>query len=130
MTEYLNRLNEFVGNTEFSYSYVDDPDQLSEVLEKILNHPFIKFHNNIVHDIAGHTYRYIEKAHVFLIDKVNKMLRIAFIIHMIISIIIVSLFMIYITRQIKQQLYLMDVLMNIIFSVPLPVYRSSTKLQT
>ncbi|OUM57798.1 hypothetical protein PIROE2DRAFT_17097, partial [Piromyces sp. E2] len=129
MTEYINKLNEFKKNLQVETEVVVSPDGIGDTLEKMLNTPFIKFHNKVIDDIAGHTFRYVEKSRVFLMNKVIKILKMTFVVHIIAIIIIVFLFLIYITKQIKHQLHIMDELISVILTVPLSVYNSSSKLK-
>ena len=129
MTEYLNKLNDFINNPQIIHDMILIPEDLRRILVQVLDHPFIKFHNKIVKDIAGHTFRYIEKARVVLMDKVVTMLKTLLFVHMITIIIIVFAFLIYIKNQIKHQLNLIDELISIIFTVPLTIYNSSPKLK-
>jgi len=129
LTEYINKLNDFRNNVEIETTLIATPDVLGQILEKMLNIPFIKFHNKIVNDIAGHTFRYVEKSRVFLMAKVARMLKITFVVHIILIFVIVCTFLIYITNQIKHQLNIMEELISIILTVPLSVYNSSPKLQ-
>ncbi|ORX50008.1 hypothetical protein BCR36DRAFT_62816 [Piromyces finnis] len=130
MTEYIKNVNEFVSNVDTSdKEFPTSVEELSELLEKIENDTFMKFHNKVIFDISGHTLRYTEIAKTYLVEKVQYLLKVAYITHMVVSVIIMCVFLTFIMKQIREQMNVMRVLTNIIFTIPLPVFKSVPKLQ-
>ncbi|ORX82060.1 hypothetical protein BCR32DRAFT_267894 [Anaeromyces robustus] len=128
MTEYIDKLNEFFGNMEGDYA-ISLIKPLDEVLHKILDHPFLSFYKKIIYDIAGHTLKYNEIGCEYLMKDVSFYLSLTLYTHCITSILLLILFSFYVTKKIKQQLHIMDVLTNVVFSVPLTLYDSSPRLK-
>ncbi|ORY36083.1 hypothetical protein LY90DRAFT_511649 [Neocallimastix californiae] len=117
------------GSIEIHHVPLNNKENIYKIFQKSINHPFMQFHNKVIHDIAGHTLQYNEIGKKYLVKKTNDFLIYTLLLHAFGSFIIVLLFIIYITRKIKHQLHIMEALTNVIFSIPLTVYDSNNRLK-
>ncbi|KAL6590295.1 hypothetical protein LY90DRAFT_670286 [Neocallimastix californiae] len=130
MTEYNNRLNEFINNEQQQYEIdYTNRENFRKTYETILSQPFLAFHNKIIHDIAGHAMIYNELGKEFLINNLFKYERITFYVHIGSSILLFLSFNILFLRQIRNQLRIVDFLINILFLIPMEAYQSSSNLK-
>ncbi|KAG4093855.1 hypothetical protein H8356DRAFT_948004 [Neocallimastix lanati (nom. inval.)] len=129
LTEYLNKLNEFLGSIETHHIPLSTKENINKGFQLAMNHPFMIFHNKIVHDIAGHTLKYNEIGGDYLAAKTYDFLKYTLILHAVVSVLLILLFLLFISKKIKHQLHIMEVMTDVIFSVPLAVYDSNSKLK-
>ena len=130
MIEYLNKFNEFInndyGNRHFNRS--DYEDILEMFIESTTN-PYIQTFISLSDDIIGHIDVMNEIGTTKLIEDANLYSNMSLVVHCIGSLIIVILFFIFVTRNIKKQLRATDTLTNILFSMPFSVYNTSPKIK-
>jgi len=130
MIEYLNKFNEFVDQNIEKYNFnTEDPNDILQMFVIATTNPYVKTFLSLSEDIIGHIDIMNEIGTNYLIEKASFYSYISLISHSICSVIIVITFFIFISRNIKKQLRIMDVLINIIFSLPSSIYNSSPKVK-
>ncbi|ORX81371.1 hypothetical protein BCR32DRAFT_268314 [Anaeromyces robustus] len=126
MIEYINKFNEFVNLDMEKHSFnIKDPNDILQMLTIATTDPYINTFLSLSEDIQGHIDIMNEIGTNYLIKEANFYSYISLISHSICSLLIVITFFIFISRNIKKQLRVMDVLTNNIFSLPSSVYNLS-----
>jgi len=118
-----------LGSIETHHIPLSTKENINKGFQLAMNHPFMIFHNKIVHDIAGHTLKYNEIGGDYLAAKTYDFLKYTLILHAVVSVLLILLFLLFISKKIKHQLHIMEVMTDVIFSVPLAVYDSNSKLK-
>ncbi|ORY25903.1 hypothetical protein LY90DRAFT_629565 [Neocallimastix californiae] len=130
IVEYLNKFNEFINNEVENHNYNQNKSSdILQMLTDISTNPYIKLFHDLSEDIIGHIEQINELGTTYLIKYAHFYSNISLIYHFICSVFIVVTFYIFVTRNFKKQLRVMDQLTNIIFIIPPNLYNLSPKIK-
>jgi len=129
MVEYINKVNEFISNAPDLHYDLQNPVEIKDAFDYIMNDPYIQAIKRLGFDITGHIDAMNELGTQYISDLVVKYEYITLIFHIIGSLIIFFTFFIFVSGPIKRQLRVIDVLTNITFSIPSTVYNSIPKIK-
>eukprot|EP00833_Pecoramyces_ruminatium_P004013 jgi/Orpsp1_1/1178045/evm.model.c7180000063836.1 len=129
MVEYLNKVNEFITLAPEKHYDLKNATDLNNALEYIMNDPYLQGIKYLSYDIIGHidTMNEVGTQHITDIIEEYEIYTLYF--HILGSLIIFITFFIFVSRPIKKQLRLIDVLTNITFAIPSSIYNSSPKMK-
>jgi len=129
MVEYINKVNEFISNAPDLYYDLQDPVDIKEAFDYIMNDPYVQAIKYLGFDITGHIDAMNELGTQYISDLVVKYEYITLIFHIVGSFVIFFTFFIFVSKPIKRQLRLIDALTNITFSIPSTIYNSIPKIK-
>jgi len=130
MIEYLNKFNEFINNGIIDHHYnTTDPGDVFEMLMEAATNSYVQFFISLSQDIIGHVDTINELGTGYLLREARLYSNISLIAHCVCSILIFFTFFIFVSRNIKKQLRVMDVLTNVMFSIPSTLYNQSPKIK-
>ncbi|OUM63510.1 hypothetical protein PIROE2DRAFT_9927, partial [Piromyces sp. E2] len=130
MIEYLNKFNEFINSEiiERNFNKSDYGDVLEMLIEATTNN-YIQTLISLSQDIIGHIDVINQMGTDYLLHHAKLYSNISLISHCACSVIIFFTFFIFVSRNIKKQLRIMDVLTNVMFSIPSSLYNQSPKIK-
>jgi len=111
------------------YYDLQDPVDIKEAFDYIMNDPYVQAIKYLGFDITGHIDAMNELGTQYISDLVVKYEYITLIFHIVGSFVIFFTFFIFVSGPIKRQLRVIDVLTNITFSIPSTVYNSIPKIK-
>ncbi|KAL6608800.1 hypothetical protein LY90DRAFT_622039 [Neocallimastix californiae] len=128
--EYLNKFNEFINNEIEVHNYnLNESSDILRMLIDVSTNQYIKLFQSLSEDIIGHIDQMNYLGTAYLIKYAHIYSNLSLINHFIFSVLIVVTFYIFVSKNIRKQLRVMDVLTNIIFIIPSTFYSSSPKLK-
>ncbi|ORX78591.1 hypothetical protein BCR32DRAFT_282150 [Anaeromyces robustus] len=129
MVEYVNKVNEFISNNPEKHYDLKNATEIKEAFDYITNDPYIQAIKYLSYDIIGHIDAMNELGTQYIRSLIETYEYVTLIGHIIGSLIIFITFFIFISRPIKKQLRIIDVLINITFAIPSTIYGSSQKMK-
>ncbi|ORX78592.1 hypothetical protein BCR32DRAFT_282151 [Anaeromyces robustus] len=129
MVEYINRVNEFLTNIPEKHYDLKNVTEIKEAYDYIMNDPYIQAIKYLSYDIIGHIDAMNELGTEYIRNLIETYEYVTLIGHIIGSLIIFITFFFFISKPIKKQLRVIDVLINITFSIPSNIYDLSPNMK-
>jgi len=129
MVEYINKVNAFIANPPEKYYNLTNVADIKDAFEYIMNDPYIQTIKYLAYDITGHIDSMNELGTQFITNLVEDYEITTLILHTIGSLIIYFTYFIFVSEPIKNQLRIVENLINIVFSIPPSIYNTSSKMR-
>ncbi|ORY24906.1 hypothetical protein LY90DRAFT_630109 [Neocallimastix californiae] len=129
MVEYLSNLSDYIDEEHEKKYNLTDQEEIKEMITNILANPRVQLLKKLSEDILGFIDQMNDIGITYLVQKLKSYKSNTLIFHISSSLIIYISFYLFVSRPIKKQLRAIDSLVNITFSIPSSMYKTSPRLK-